>query len=117
MWNLANRDNIIDTEFLVFDSLIEIVLTCVFGHNIMMLKMVIFNKVDFIEIEPALVYVLYMVVYYFLVLIYMDICMYTGCRSCGEREAYTGTQQTSRTAESCREVRCRQQSEIRSVFT
>ena len=58
----------------------------------MILKMVIFNKVDYIEIEPALVCVLYMVVYYFLVIIYMDICMYTGYRGCGEREAYTGTQ-------------------------
>ena len=39
--------------FRLFDSSIDIVLTFEFGHTITLLKMAIFHKVDYIEIEPA----------------------------------------------------------------
>ena len=39
----------------LFDSSIDIVLTFGFGHDIAILKMAIFDKVDDIETEPALV--------------------------------------------------------------
>ena len=37
--------------FRLFDSSIEIILTFEFGHNITILKMAIFDKVDYIEIN------------------------------------------------------------------
>ena len=40
--------------FQLFDSSIDIVLTFDFGQDITILKMAIFDKVDYIEIEPAL---------------------------------------------------------------
>ena len=41
--------------FQLFDSSIDIVLTLIdFGQDITILKMAIFDKVDYIEIEPAL---------------------------------------------------------------
>ena len=40
--------------FRLLGSLIDIVLTFEFGHNLLILKMVILDKVDNIEIEPAL---------------------------------------------------------------
>ena len=40
--------------FLLFDSSLGIVLTFEFGHDIIILKMAIFDRVDNIEIEPAL---------------------------------------------------------------
>ena len=40
--------------FRLFDSSIGIVLTFEFGHDITIMKMAIFDKVDFIDIEPAL---------------------------------------------------------------
>ena len=40
--------------FQLFDSLIDTALTFEFGHDITILKMAIFDKVDHIEIEPAL---------------------------------------------------------------
>ena len=40
--------------FWLFDSLIDIVLTFEFGHDIAVLKMAIFDEVDYIEIDPAL---------------------------------------------------------------
>ena len=43
--------------FQLFDSLIDIVLTFGFGHDIAILKMAIFNKVDYIDLEPALMYI------------------------------------------------------------
>ena len=42
----------------VFDSLIDRVLTCVFGHNTTILIMAIFVQVDCNEIEPALQHIL-----------------------------------------------------------
>ena len=42
--------------FRLFDSSIDIVLTFEFGHYITILKMAIFDKVDYIDIEPALQY-------------------------------------------------------------
>ena len=44
MCNLENREN----------SSIDVVLTFEFGHDITILKMATFYKVDYIEIEPAL---------------------------------------------------------------
>ena len=38
----------------LFNSLIDTVLTFEFGHDITILKIAIFDKVDHIEIEPAL---------------------------------------------------------------
>ena len=54
MWNLTNGENIFDTGFRLFDSSIGMVLTCEFGHDIIILKMAIFDKVNNIEIKPAL---------------------------------------------------------------
>ena len=42
----------------LFDSSIDIVLTFEFGHDVMILKMAIFDKVDYIEIELALLTVI-----------------------------------------------------------
>ena len=42
--------------FRLFYSLIDIILTFEFGHDITILKMTIFDNVDYIDIEPALVY-------------------------------------------------------------
>ena len=42
--------------FRLLGSLIDIVLTFEFGHNLLILKMAILDKVDNIEIEPALIY-------------------------------------------------------------
>ena len=39
--------------FRLFNSLIDMTWTYEFGHDIMILKMAIFNKVDCIEIEPT----------------------------------------------------------------
>ena len=44
MYNLENREN----------SSIDVVLTFEFGHDITILKMATFYRVDYIEIEPAL---------------------------------------------------------------
>ena len=41
--------------FRLFDSSINILLTFEFGHYISTLRMAIFDKVDYIEIEPALI--------------------------------------------------------------
>ena len=43
-------------SFQLFDSLIDIVLTFEFGHDITILKMAIFTDADYIDIQPALVY-------------------------------------------------------------
>ena len=40
--------------FRLFDTLIAIVLTCGFGHDIIILKMPIFDEVDYIDNRPAL---------------------------------------------------------------
>ena len=40
--------------FWVFNGSIVIVLTFDYGHNITTLKIAIFDKVDYIDIEPAL---------------------------------------------------------------
>ena len=40
--------------FCLFESLIDIVLTFEFGHDIPTLKMAIFDRVEHIEIEPEL---------------------------------------------------------------
>ena len=53
MSNLTNGENIFDTGFRLFDSSIGMVLTCEFGHGIIILKMAIFDKVNNIEIKPA----------------------------------------------------------------
>ena len=39
--------------FRLSDSSIDIVLTFGFGHDIVILKMAIFDKVDYIDIDPA----------------------------------------------------------------
>ena len=41
--------------FSIQGSLVDIVLTFGFGHDILILKMTIFDDVDYIDIEPALV--------------------------------------------------------------
>ena len=41
--------------FSIQGSLVDIVLTFGFGHDILILKMTIFDEVDYIDIEPALV--------------------------------------------------------------
>ena len=41
-------------DFSLFGSSIDVVLTFEFGHDITILKMAIFDKVDYIDIEPAL---------------------------------------------------------------
>ena len=40
--------------FRLIEYSIDIVLTFEFGHNITISKMAIFNKIDYIDIEPAL---------------------------------------------------------------
>ena len=54
IWNLTNNEKIFKIGFLIiFDVLIDIVLTFEFGHDITILKMTIFNKVDYIDVEAA----------------------------------------------------------------
>ena len=43
------------SKFSIFDISIDIVLNFEFYHNITILKMAIFDKVNYIEIEPALI--------------------------------------------------------------
>ena len=42
-------------RFQLFDCLIDIVLTFGFGLDITILKMAIFDEVDYIDIEPVLI--------------------------------------------------------------
>ena len=58
MRNLAYGENTSDSGFRLFDCSIDIMLTFEFGHDICtrILKMAIFDKVDDIEIKPALVW-------------------------------------------------------------
>ena len=59
LWNLACESLqivriFLKQDFWLFDSSIDTVLTSEFGHDFTILKMAIFHKVDYIEIEPAL---------------------------------------------------------------
>ena len=53
MCNITNSENIFNTGFWLFDGSINIVLTFGFSHDITILKLAIFDKVDYIDIEPA----------------------------------------------------------------
>ena len=53
--NLPNSEKIFDVGFHLFHCSVDIVPTFEFCREIIMIwKMMIFNKVDYIEIEPAL---------------------------------------------------------------
>ena len=59
LWNLACESLqivriFLRQDFWLFDSLIDTVLTSEFGHDFTILKMAIFHKVEYIEIEPTL---------------------------------------------------------------
>ena len=54
MWKFANGRIFLIQDFWLFDSSIDTVLTSEFGHDFTILKVAIFHKVDYIEIEPAL---------------------------------------------------------------
>ena len=58
MWKSANSEKILIQGFWLFGSSIDIVLTFEFGHDFTTLKMAIFDKIDYIEIKPALVWAL-----------------------------------------------------------
>ena len=52
--NSAHGEHIFTIGFLIIDSSIDIVLTFEFGHDNMILKMAIFDEVDYTVIEPTL---------------------------------------------------------------
>ena len=49
MCNITISENIFDTWFLIIRWLIDIVLTLGFGHDITILKLAIFDKVEYID--------------------------------------------------------------------